>query len=44
MRLEDVNSQLILALRSGDAPDIVQIQTRDIEQLARGGVVRTSAT
>jgi len=40
VRLEDVNSQLILALRSGDAPDIVQIQTRDVEQLARGGVVK----
>ncbi|TYB86749.1 ABC transporter substrate-binding protein [Oceaniovalibus sp. ACAM 378] len=40
VRLEDVNSQLILALRSGNAPDIVQIHTRDVEQLARGGVVK----
>lgn len=40
VRLEDVNSQLILALRSGNAPDIVQIHTRDIEQLARGGVLK----
>jgi len=40
VRLEDVTSQLILALRSGDAPDIVQIHTRDVEQLARGGVLK----
>lgn len=40
VRLEDVNSQLILALRSGNAPDIVQIHTRDVEQLARGGVLK----
>lgn len=40
VRLEDVNSQLILALRSGNAPDIVQIHTRDVEQLSRGGVVK----
>lgn len=40
IRLEDVNAQLILALRSGNAPDIVQIQTRDVAQLAQGGVVK----
>lgn len=40
IRLEDVNSQLILALRSGTAPDIVQIHTRDVAQLAQGGVVK----
>lgn len=40
IRLEDVNSQLILALRSGNAPDIVQIQARDVSQLALGGVVK----
>ena len=40
VRLEDVTSQLILALRSGDAPDIVQIHARDVEQLARGGVLK----
>jgi ABC-type glycerol-3-phosphate transport system substrate-binding protein len=40
IRLEDVNSQLILAIRSGTAPDIVQIQARDVAQLAQGGVVK----
>lgn len=40
IRLEDVNSQLILAMRSGNAPDIVQIQQRDVSQLAEGGVVK----
>ncbi len=40
IRLEDVNSQLILAIRSGNAPDIVQIQARDVAQLAQGGVVK----
>ena len=40
IRLEDVNAQLILALRSGNAPDIVQIHTRDVAQLAQGGVVK----
>lgn len=40
VRLEDVTSQLILAFRSGDAPDIVQIHARDVEQLARGGVLK----
>jgi ABC-type glycerol-3-phosphate transport system substrate-binding protein len=40
IRLEDVNAQLILALRSGTAPDIVQIHTRDVAQLAQGGVVK----
>jgi ABC-type glycerol-3-phosphate transport system substrate-binding protein len=40
IRLEDVNAQLILALRSGNAPDIVQIHTRDVGQLALGGVVK----
>ena len=40
IRLEDVNAQLILALRSGNAPDIVQIHTRDVAQLAKGGVVK----
>lgn len=40
IRLEDVNAQLILATRSGSAPDIVQIQSRDITQLARGGLLK----
>lgn len=40
IRLEDVNAQLILALRAGEAPDIVQIQARDVSQLALGGVVK----
>lgn len=40
IRLEDVNAQLILAMRSGNAPDIVQIHTRDVAQLAQGGVVK----
>ncbi len=40
IRLEDVNSQLILAIRSGTAPDIVQIHARDVAQLAQGGVVK----
>ncbi|MEO1091805.1 MAG: extracellular solute-binding protein [Pseudomonadota bacterium] len=40
IRLEDVNSQLILAIRSGNAPDIVQIHARDVAQLAEGGVVK----
>ncbi|MDE0307276.1 MAG: extracellular solute-binding protein [Albidovulum sp.] len=40
IRLEDVITQLILALRSGTAPDIVQIHTRDVAQLAQGGVVK----
>ena len=40
IRLEDVNAQLVLALRSGNAPDIVQIHARDVAQLAKGGVVK----
>lgn len=40
IRLEDVNAQLVLALRSGNAPDIVQIQSRDITQLATGRVLK----
>ena len=40
IRLEDVNAQLILAMRSGNAPDIVQINTRDVEQLAINKVVK----
>jgi ABC-type glycerol-3-phosphate transport system substrate-binding protein len=44
IRLEDVNAQLVLALRSGNAPDIVQIQTRDIGQLALGGVLKDFTT
>lgn len=40
IRLEDVNAQLILAMRSGNAPDIVQIHARDINQLAINGVVK----
>ena len=40
IRLEDVTSQLILATRSGNAPDIVQIHARDVAQLAQGGVVK----
>ena len=40
IRLEDVNAQLILAMRSGNAPDIVQIHARDVEQLARNKVVK----
>lgn len=40
IRLEDVNAQLVLATRSGNAPDIVQIQARDISQLAEGGLLK----
>jgi ABC-type glycerol-3-phosphate transport system substrate-binding protein len=40
IRLEDVSAQLILAMRSGNAPDIVQIHARDVAQLAQGGVVK----
>ena len=40
IRLEDVNAQLILAMRSGNAPDIVQIHSRDVEQLAINKVVK----
>lgn len=40
IRLEDVNAKLILALRSGNAPDIVQIHARDVNQLALGKVVK----
>ncbi|MDA1154848.1 MAG: extracellular solute-binding protein [Proteobacteria bacterium] len=40
LRLEDVSTQLILAMRSNTAPDIVQIHGRDVEQLARGGVLK----
>ena len=40
IRLEDVTAQLILAIRSGNAPDIVQIHARDVAQLAQGGVVK----
>ena len=40
IRLEDVSAQLILATRSGNAPDIVQIHARDVAQLAQGGVVK----
>lgn len=40
IRLEDVNAQLVLATRSGNAPDIVQIQARDITQLAQGGLLK----
>ena len=40
IRLEDVNAQLILAIRSGNAPDNVQIQAHDVAQLAQGGVVK----
>jgi ABC-type glycerol-3-phosphate transport system substrate-binding protein len=40
VRLEDVSTQLILAMRSGTAPDIVQIHARDVEQLALGGVLK----
>ena len=40
IRLEDVNAQLILAMRSGNAPDIVQIHARDVSQLAINKVVK----
>jgi len=40
IRLEDVNAQLVLATRAGNAPDIVQIQARDVGQLALGGMVK----
>ncbi|WP_158569309.1 ABC transporter substrate-binding protein [Pseudotabrizicola alkalilacus] len=40
IRLEDVSAQLVLATRSGNAPDIVQIQARDITQLAQGGMLK----
>ena len=40
IRLEDVNTQLVLAMRSGNAPDIVQIRDRDVGQLAINNVVK----
>ncbi|MCY4462406.1 MAG: extracellular solute-binding protein [Albidovulum sp.] len=40
IRLEDVNAQLVLAMRSGNAPDIVQIRDRDVGQLAINNVVK----
>ena len=40
IRLEDVNAQLVLAMRSGSAPDIVQIRDRDVGQLAINNVVK----
>ena len=40
IRLEDVNAQLVLAMRAGDAPDIVQIRDRDVGQLAINNVVK----
>jgi ABC-type glycerol-3-phosphate transport system substrate-binding protein len=40
IRLEDASAQLILALRAGNAPDILQIYERDAIQLARGGVLK----
>lgn len=40
IRLEDVSAQLILATRSGNAPDIVQVHHREVGQLAQGGVVK----
>ena len=39
VRLEDVAAQLILAMRSGTAPDIVQIHAATVPQLANGGVL-----
>lgn len=39
IRLEDASAQLILALRSGNAPDILQIYERDALTLAAGGAL-----
>lgn len=39
VRLEDVAAQLILAMRSNTAPDIVQIHAATVPQLANGGVL-----
>lgn len=40
IRLEDMAAQLVLAQRSGSAPDIVQIYWRDVSQLARGKLLK----
>lgn len=40
IRLEDASAQLILGLRSGNAPDIVQIYERDALTLAAGGALK----
>ncbi|MDZ4394082.1 ABC transporter substrate-binding protein [Cypionkella sp.] len=40
IRLEDVTAQLVLAVRSGTAPDIIQMYWRDVSQLAAGGVIK----
>ena len=39
VRLEDVAAQLLLAMRSDTAPDIVQIHAATVPQLANGGVL-----
>ena len=43
VRLEDVISQLILALRAGQAPDIVQVFSHAVPQLASSGLLRDSS-
>lgn len=40
IRLEDASAQLILGLRSGNAPDVVQIYERDALTLAAGGALK----
>jgi ABC-type glycerol-3-phosphate transport system substrate-binding protein len=40
IRLEDASAQLVLALRAGTAPDIVQIYERDVLTLAAGGALK----
>jgi ABC-type glycerol-3-phosphate transport system substrate-binding protein len=43
VRLEDVATQLILAQRAGQAPDIVQIASHTVPQLASSGMLRESS-
>lgn len=43
VRLEDVATQLILAQRAGQAPDIVQISSHTVPQLATTGLLRESS-
>lgn len=42
VRLEDVAEQLMLLQRAGKAPDIVQIQSHTVPQMATGGQIRAS--
>lgn len=44
VRLEDVAAQLLLAMRSNTAPDIVQIHAATVPQLANGGVLHDATS